>query len=269
MADPAQVQVDSDFGPSRVRFASARETLAAWAGSSIKIGALAERARPVWQLTLPFASALPERGFPQGSVVELASPANLGHGLGIALAACAAVQRASIRDGGEMAWCAFLDPDRTLFGPAVQASGVCLDRLLVLRPPRALLAKVAVRVALSRIFSIVIADVAAVPGAKSSTSRVESMDAWSKVTRRLSLAVEKTPTTVFLLTRSEAQRSAALPAAMRVELENASPESLVVRVAKEKFGRVTSPRKVAWTRPSEAPSETEDRAFAGGVAHGR
>jgi len=153
-----------------------------------------------------------------------------------------------------MAWCAFLDPDHTLFGPAVQASGVCLDRLLVLRPPRQLLAKVAVKVALSRIFSVVVVDVAAVPGATLSKARTrsESMEAWAKVTRRLSLAVEKTPTTVFLLTRSEAERPSALPAAMRVELENAAPGSLVVRVAKEKFGRVSVPRKVAWTRPSEA-----------------
>jgi recombination protein RecA len=204
------------------------------------------------QLPLPLSSALPG-GFPQGSVVELSSPGNLGHGLGVALAACAASQEASAWGGTEMPWCAFLDPERTLFGPAVQASGVCLDRLLVLRPPRSLLAKVAVKVALSRIFSVIVVDVAAVPGASSpskATQRFESMDAWSKVTRRLSLAVEKTPTTVFLLTRSEAQRSSALPAAMRVELESSDPESLVVRVAKEKFGRVTSPCKVAWTRPA-------------------
>src|SRR5262249_19544752 len=159
-------------------------------------------------------SVLPDEGFPQGSVVELASPANLGHGLGVALAACTASQEASVRGGGEMAWCAFLDPDHTLFGPAVQASGVCLDRLLVLCPPRHLLAKVAVKVALSRIFSVVAVDVAAVPGAgepKAAPSnktgaggpRSESMEAWAKVTRRLSLAVEKTPTTVFLLTRAE------------------------------------------------------------------
>jgi recombination protein RecA len=201
---------------------------------------------------------LPEGGFPQGSVVELASPANLGHGLGVALAACAAAQRASLEHGGQMAWCAFLDPDRTLFGPAVQAGGVSLERLLVLRPPRHLLAKVAVRVALSRIFSVIVVDVAAVPGASSPSKalhRSESMDAWGKVTRRLSLAVEKSPTTVFLLTRSEALRSSALPAAMRVELENSGPDSLSVRVAKEKFGRVTSLRQIVWTRPrsSEAP----------------
>ena len=76
------------------------------------------------------------------------------------------------------------------------------------------------------------------------------MEVWSKVSRRLSLAVEKTPTTVFLLTRTEAMRPSALPVAMRVELESGSPDSLLVRVAKEKFGRVTSPREIAWTRPS-------------------
>jgi recombination protein RecA len=115
-----------------------------------------------------------------------------------------------------------------------------------------------VKVALSRIFSVVAVDVAAVPGASLSKAqpRSESMEAWAKVTRRLSLAVEKTPTTVFLLTRSEATRSSALPAAMRVELESVDPSSLVVRVAKEKFGRVTSPRKVAWTRPGRAALQT-------------
>src|SRR5258708_7056454 len=81
-----------------------------------------------------------------------------------------------------------------------------------------------------------VVEVASVPGASSLSKpphRFESMDAWSKVTRRLSLAVEKTPTTVFLLTRSEAMRSSALPAAMRVELESGGPDSLFVRVAKD------------------------------------
>jgi hypothetical protein len=237
---------------AQLRFLAAREAIQAWTGARVTLGAASEPKRPALPIALPLASALPDGGFPQASVVELASPANLGHGLGVALSACAAAQEASVRGGGEAAWCACLDPDRTLFGPAVQASGIDLDRLLVLRPPRHLLAKVAVKVALSRIFSVIVVDVAAVPGA-SSLHRSESMDAWSKVTRRLSLAIEKTPTTVFLLTRSEAHRPAALPAAMRVELENTDPDSLVVRVAKEKFGRVTSPRKIAWTRPALAP----------------
>src|SRR5262249_29706907 len=144
-----------------VRSLVSRDALQAWAGSSVTVGALAPKSRPALRVAAPLASVLPDEGFPQGSVVELASPANLGHGLGIALAACAASQKASVEGGGEMAWCAFLDPDRTLFGPAVQASGVCLDRLLVLRPPRHLLAKVAVKVALSRIFSVITVDVAA------------------------------------------------------------------------------------------------------------
>jgi recombination protein RecA len=237
-----------------------REALQAWAGSAVRVGAPLPRQGPALRVAPPLASALPDEGFPRGGVVELASPANLGHGLGVALAACAASQEASVRDGGEMAWCAFLDPDHTLFGPAVQASGIDLDRLLVLRPPRHLLAKVAVKVALSRIFSVIVVDVAAVPGASmSKTHPRESMDAWAKVTRRLSLAVEKTPTTVFLLTRSEAPRALALPAAMRVELENVDPGSLVVRVAKEKFGRVTSPRRVAWTRPGRSVPQTASR----------
>jgi recombination protein RecA len=220
-------------------------------GASVSFGAATDRRRASLEVAPPLASVLPGGGFPQGSVVELASPANLGHGLGVALAACAASQRASALRGADTAWCAFLDPDRTLFGPAVRASGIALERLLVLRPPRQLLAKVAVKVAASRIFSVIVVDVAQVPGASSpaKSHRSESMELWSKVARRLSLAVEKTPTTVFLLTRAEAPRASSLPVSMRVELENAGPGSLFVRVAKDRFGRVTSPREIAWTRP--------------------
>lgn len=236
-----------------------QEAVRTWASSSlassITIGALPERKRSALEVSGPLASVLPEGGFPRGSVVELASPGNLGHGLGIALAGCASAQRASMARGAEAGWCAVLDPDHTLFGPAVQASGVHLERLLVLRPSRQLLAKVAVRVAMSRIFSVIVVDVASVPGASATSKalhRAESIDVWSKVARRLALAVESTPTTVFLLTRSETARTAPLPVAMRVELENQALDRLVVRVAKDKFGRVTSPRQIAWARPRVA-----------------
>ena len=229
-----------------------RKPIEIWAGSklasSIRVGAVPEAKGSTLQVGPPLSAALPEGGFPRGSVIELASPGNLGHGLGVALSAFSASQEASA-GAGEMAWCAFLDPDQTLFGPAVQASGVCLERLLVVRPPRHLLAKVAVRVALSRIFSVIVVDVAAVPGATSSQQhRFEAMAAWSKVARRLALAVEKTPTTVFLLTRTEARRTSALPVAMRIELENGDDGNLLVRIAKDRLGRVTSPYKIAWTR---------------------
>jgi recombination protein RecA len=201
----------------------------------------------------PLAGVLPDGGFPRGSVVELASPANLGHGVSIALAACAASQQESLRAGRDKAWCAFLDPDHTLFGPAVQERGVALDRLLVLRPPRQLLTRVAVQVAAARIFSVIVIDVSSVPGASARENhRFESMETWSKVARRLALSLEKTPTTLFLLTRAEAHRPLALPVAMRLELEKIEPSRLTIRIAKEKFGRVTSPRQIAWTRPGEA-----------------
>ena len=221
--------------------------------SSVVLGATASDAAETLPMSLPLAGVLPEGGFPRGSVVELASPANLGHGVSVALAACAASQEESVRAGRDKAWCAFLDPDHTLFGPAVQSRGVSLDRLLVLRPPRQLLSKVAVQVAAARIFSVIVIDVSSVPGASSRENhRFESMETWSKVARRLALSVEKTPTTLFLLTRAEAHRPLSLPVAMRLELEKVKPERLLVRIAKEKFGRVTSPRQIAWTRPSDA-----------------
>ncbi|HKQ70916.1 MAG TPA: recombinase A [Polyangiaceae bacterium] len=236
-----------------------------WASSVALGGPLVEPKREALVMAPPLSSVLPGGGFPQGAVIELASPGNLGHGVSVALAASAASQEESVRRGGVPSWCAFLDSDRTLFAPAVQASGICLGRMLVVRPPRQSLAKVAVRVASSRIFSVIVIDVASVPGADRSRAsssegshRFESMEAWVKVVRRLSLAVEKTHSTVFLLTKSEAVRERALPVAMRVELEGKAPGRLCVRVAKEKFGRVTSPRQIAWTRPSRSHDEDGD-----------
>jgi hypothetical protein len=221
--------------------------------SSIVMGGVSRGEQAPLLMSSPLSTVLPEGGFPRGSVVELASPANLGHGLSVALAACTASQEESVRCGRDKAWCAFLDPDGTLFGPALQERGVSLDRLLVLRPPRSSLARVAVQVAAARIFSVIVVDVSSVPGASSREQhRFESMETWAKVTRRLALSLEKTPTTLFLLTRVEAHRPLALPVAMRLELENSDPHSLVVRIAKDKFGRVTSPRQIAWTRPGDA-----------------
>jgi len=246
------------------KYAIAREALQALRSQTPKSGALASSVvlggaargeREPLLMSPPLSGVLPEGGFPRGSVVELSSPANLGHGVSVALAACAASQEESVRAGRDRAWCAFLDPDQTLFGPALQERGVALDRLLVLRPPRHLLARVAVQVAAARIFSVIVVDVSSVPGASPREQyRFESMETWSKVARRLALSLEKTPTTLFLLTRTEAHRPLSLPVAMRLELENLDPDHLVVRIAKEKFGRVTSPRQIAWTRPGMVES---------------
>jgi recombination protein RecA len=256
----------ADAAPDR--YAMARETLRALRSTSPKDGALASLViggeargeRESLPMSSPLSTVLPEGGFPRGSVIEIASPANVGHGLSVALAACAASQEESARAGRDKAWCAFLDPDHTLFAPALQERGVALDRLLVLRPPRQLLSRVAVQVAAAHIFSVIVVDVASVPGAASrEEQRFESMETWAKVARRLAISIEKTPTTLFLLTRAEARRPVSLPVAMRLELDNVAPDNLVVRIAKDKFGRVTSPSQIAWTRPSLGSAFEEQR----------
>jgi recombination protein RecA len=204
----------------------------------------------------PLAEVLPDGGFPRGGVVELMAPHNLGQGMSIALAACAASQAEGRARGGESSWCAFLDPDETLYAPAVQASGVCLERLLVVRPPRHLVARVALRIAASHVCSVIVIDVSGIPGAascqQSLAPRSESLGAWPKIARKLALAVEKSQTTVFLLTDRDAPRPLSLPVAMRLELESLREKLLSIRIVKEKYGRVADPRRIAWTRPSVA-----------------
>src|ERR1700704_1436560 len=76
--------------------------------------------------------ALPDGGLPRG-VVEFAAPHALGGSTSVALAAVRAGQAR-----GEKAWCAWIDPEGTLHAPGVVAAGVDLARMLVVRPPRAL-----------------------------------------------------------------------------------------------------------------------------------
>src|SRR5262249_12329205 len=144
------------------------------------------------------------------------------------------------------AWCAWIDPDCTLFGPAVRASGICLERLLVVRPQASEMARIAWKLAESGIFSVVVVDVSSVPSDSRSDSRYPSLGPWAKIARRLSLAVEKNATTLFLLTDADAPRPSQLPVAMRVELER-KKGAVSVRVAKERYGRVSAAKSIVWT----------------------
>jgi recombination protein RecA len=193
----------------------------------------------------PLSLVLPDEGFPQGAVVELAAPANLGQGVSVALTACAASQEQARSNGGESVWCAFVDPYRTLHGPAVLASGVGLDHLLVVRPQISMLARVALKIASSQIFSVVVIDLAGVPG----VAREPAREDWSRIVRRLGLAVENGRSIILVLTDANCHRQLALPVAMRVLLERMDREQLSVHVARERGGRITAPRSVAWTRP--------------------
>lgn len=196
-------------------------------------------------LATTLGDVLPDGGLPRGAVVEIAARHGLAQGTSVALAVVASAQAESRARGADSAWCAFLDAGASLHAPAVQASGVDLARLLVVRPRPDALARVAVRVAASRVFSVVIVDLAGVPGAEVR----EPLARWPNAVRRLSLGVERSDTTVVLLTSIEAARAVALPTAMRLEIERSLPDRLVARVAKERFGRIGAPRGLVWGRP--------------------
>ena len=205
------------------------------------------RAKPLLEPAVPALSlraksiddVLPEGGLPRGAVIEIASPRGLARATSIGLAACASAQAEARCRGTERtdgAWCAWIDPGETLFAPGVVRADVDLTRLLVVRPPPEALARVAVRVAASRAFAVIVIDVGAIPGSR--LSAPQRMDRWPNVVRRLALAVEGTDTSVILITDGRAARSVPLPVAMRLEVERPSIDRLLLRVAKDRRGRV-------------------------------
>jgi hypothetical protein len=211
---------------------------------------------------LPFGipaidQALPDGGLPRGAVVELTSNRGLGRATSFALSACAAAQRlAKLRSGDDRtigAWCAFVDPWRTLNAPGVAHAGVDLDRLLVVRPSVEAITRVAVRAASSRAFSMIAIDTL-------DLRRSSRIDKWTNVVRRMAIAIEGTDSTVLLLTDSSAPRSVVLPTALRIELDVIARDSLrgdpgapprdgrpisTLRIAKDRRGRVSGPIAIA------------------------
>lgn len=175
---------------------------------------------------------LPDHGLPCG-VVELTAPRALGGSTSVALAAVGAGQAR-----GDDAWAAWLDPEGTLHGPGVVAAGVDLTRMLVVRPPRTLLARVALKVTASGAFEVVVIDFAAVPFGATCESMPKlgiKPEVW---VRKLALAAETTGTTVLLLTDVFRPRAVPWPVALRVELSRPRPNDLAVRITKDRRGRV-------------------------------
>jgi recombination protein RecA len=207
-------------------------------------------------------AALPDGGLPRG-VVELAAPRALGGAASIALAA---IRAAHERDA--KAWCAWVDPEATLYAPGVAFAGVDLERLLVIRPPRAEVARIAVKVAASRAFDVIAIDVDVVPGAsaaaptKSSKSTRNKRSAWPMdvLVRKLALLAAEGGATVLLLSDSSLPRAVTWPVALRLELSR-TPDAIALRVAKDRRGRVGAVgvvKAVPWrSRPT---SESEKQA---------
>lgn len=195
--------------------------------------------------SLPAAvgALLPEGGLLRGGVVEIAAARGLGKATSLALAACASAQaEARLRGGGlstQGAWCAWVDTTGSLHAPFAVSQGVDLARLLVVRPPPEKLAKVAVRMAESRAFSVLVIDTT---GALGDHDRVRSDEVgrWATTVRRLSIAIEGSDRAIVLLTDLWAQRPMVLPVAMRIEIERPTSDRLYVRVGKDRYGRVTT-----------------------------
>ena len=163
-------------------------------------------------------------------MVEVTSPSGLARATRFALSAVASCQ-AENRDR----WCGWVDGSATLYAPGVAQAGVDLNRLLVVRPEPADLARVAVRLVSSQVFSVVVVDRTGVPGSELHLPRSIR---WNTTVRRLALAAENSDCTILLLS-NESQSREALPTAMRIELKRPALDRLHMRIAKERRGRLT------------------------------
>lgn len=210
------------------------EVLLARLGSRVQLGKMGEQA-PVLDLGwAELGAALPDGGLPRG-VVELSAPRALGGGTSVALAAVRAGQAR-----GPGAWCAWIDPEGSLHAPGLVAAGVNLERLLVVRAPRADLPRVAVKVVASGAFEVVVVDVDEVGGARAHTEVGKGKRGWPPevLVRKLALAAEPCGATVLLSTDATKPHAAPWPVALRLELSRPSVDTLSMRIGKDKHGRV-------------------------------
>ncbi len=189
-----------------------------------------------------------EGKFQRGAVVELSCDGGVALGTSIALRACQFAQQEALSLRGEKAWCAFVDPSASLYAPGVQAAGVDLSRLLVVRPDEESLSRVALRLVESKVFPVVVIDTMGVPGASVDIS----LAAWVRVVRRLSLSLEGGENSVVLLTDKNARRPLPLPVAQRFEVVRRSASELDVSLAKSTRGAWGAPAKVRWSREAVA-----------------
>jgi recombination protein RecA len=187
---------------------------------------------------------LPDGGLLRGGVVELCVKGGAALATSVALSACRSAQVEARRLGGAVPWCAFVDPSSTLYAPGVAQAGVALERLLVVRPPLEALSRVAVRLVESQAFAVVVIDTVGAPGAELDVA----LGSWTRIVRRLSMALEGTAGLVLLVTDAAAARPLPLPVAMRLELGRPRENQLSLRVAKDRYGRVSGPRTIPWGR---------------------
>jgi recombination protein RecA len=178
-------------------------------------------------------------------VTELSVSGGAACATSVALSACRAAQKASLQRGEEAPWCAFVDPSATLYGPGVAAAGVQVDRLLIVRPSLDALERTAIRLAESHAFAVLVIDTVGALGKSLSVP----LGVWPRIVRRLALGAQESGACVLLTTDAEVPRPLPLPVALRLELSRPSGDRLGVRIAKDRRGRVSAPRTIAWGSP--------------------
>ena len=198
----------------------------------------------------PLDDALPDGGLPRG-VIELSAPRALGGATSVAISAIRAAQAKDPR-----AWCGWLDPDGTLYAPGLARAGVDLTRLLVVRPPRADLGRIAVKVAAARALDVLVIDMDACGGQQQAQHpqpqqqqqdrrRTQKPVEPEVIVRKLALLAEEGGARILLITDRDRPRRATWPVALRLELAR-GPESLTVHVAKDRRGRIGLKKTFGW-----------------------
>jgi recombination protein RecA len=212
-------------------------------------------------------ACLPDAGLARGHVVQLAALHPGALATQLALRTCAEAQQQGRAFGTDELWCAFIDPSRSLYAPGVAQAGVRLDRLLVVNPDPAALANVALRVVRAGVFAVVVIDASA--GLRSDVVRrrgvVEgphSLGIWVRAVRQMALALEGQQTGVLLITDASNASPLPLPVAQRIELRRPSLHQLELRVAKDRWGRITGWRRVALdSEANSAPNDVQKPAL--------
>jgi hypothetical protein len=197
-------------------------------------------------------ATLPDKGLARGHVVHLAALHPGAFTTTLALKACAEAQQQGHALGTEVPWCAYLDPSKSLHAPGVAEFGLRLDRLLVVTPDPQALASVALRVVRSLVFAVVVVDLTGGFG----FNAVRSLNPWVRTVRQMALALEGQRTVVLLLTDASSQSALPLPVAQRIELRRSHSNQLGLRVAKDRWGRVSGWRRVALS--TETPIAAND-----------
>lgn len=159
-------------------------------------------------------------------VLEIAAPGTSSRGTSFALSLCRIEQERSQALQGRSSLCAILDPSRSLYAPGVKRRGVDLNRLLVVQPNWEQLPDVALHLAQTKLFSLLLVDLRPAPHLALS----HSLGPWVRAVRRLQTALQNSPSTVLLLTDPGTHRPLPLPVDRRMELHSPTPGEFSIQV---------------------------------------